>query len=59
MKNEAQRARRARMTAANRLIKHIHTDAHQPEDIVPAPPVKEIVRRMVRPMEVHVKVVPA
>lgn len=53
MKKEASDARKARLAAANRLIKHVH-----PEDIKPKPH-KMKVRQMVPPAELHVKVVTA
>lgn len=53
MKKEATDARRARLKAANRLIKHIH-----PEEIEPKTP-KAKVRHMVPPKELAVKVITA
>ena len=58
MRSKASRARKLRLEAAKRLIEHKHLPAEKTYPL-PAPPKKEAVRRMVRPIEVAVKVVPA
>jgi hypothetical protein len=52
MRNEARRARKARLEAAKRLIEHQHTP---PVQIQPKKP-KHPTRRMVPPVELSVKV---
>lgn len=54
MKNEASRARRARIRAANRLIHPEHTT---PPPAAAAEPLKDIVRRMVKPRRIAVTIV--